>query len=618
MPAGTGLRLPTPQGVLLGNPWATDEGGLLASTLNVLTSYGTFQSRPGITKLGPALDPAEPVMGSMWVRDKAGVIQLVVATTRRWWAFNNTTREWIDLSAGHQPVTGETVDTMDPVVADQEITGTLKHPVLPGSVTFTDHGSTPQVVTDNGAGVLVGNVGSGGTMLIDYATGIYSFSFALGGATHDGPVDVAYQYTGFLLTGTPLMPTTFTYWEEGGKQYLIGVNNQDPAVEWEVGALAYQSVTNSYVADTICTVANRLVYGCPDIGGVDFPTMVAWTAAGQRTNNPTLARDSLIDTSDKIVAVRRMGRLAGVVYREWSQWMGNAIAASDARAFQFTVADRQPGPIGPAAVAEGPGLRHLYFGSDLNLYTFDGVNSTLLAATANLLTGRFSSGARQTVSVVFYPIGQYALVSLPLDGEQVPTHLLAYSFQTRGVFLGRWNPAIPITTIGTWQLELETPTHLLPNVPTHQLPDVVTHRLGFIAGQLVPIVGAAGQVYTLDGTTDDGVPIPLEADVLLPIIPGQDYEFDGVEMHVAPPANPITVSALLGPTLETLTEYPLGVIDPTLPPGDTEPGQPNAVILRAPGPMRGAVCVLRFTCAATQVIQIRRVAFFAWPRKVQA
>jgi hypothetical protein len=62
--------------------------------------------------------------------------------------------------------------------ANVAVTSTLKGaPIVPGSVTIFGDASG-QIITDDGLGNLIGNIGSGGTNTINYVTGAVSFSFA--------------------------------------------------------------------------------------------------------------------------------------------------------------------------------------------------------------------------------------------------------------------------------------------------------------------------------------------------------------------------------------------------------------------------------------------------------
>jgi len=72
--------------------------------------------------------------------------------------------------------------------------GTLRFkPVIANSVRFTDG---VRVVTDNGSGVLQGNVNPGGTNTIDYTTGDYDFTF---NATSTADVTVDYEIDDYAV-----------------------------------------------------------------------------------------------------------------------------------------------------------------------------------------------------------------------------------------------------------------------------------------------------------------------------------------------------------------------------------------------------------------------------------
>lgn len=88
-------------------------------------------------------------------------------------------------------ITGEVIVAGN-TPANQEIAGTLAtFPVDTNdfSCTITDSSGAPQVVYFLGSGVVVGDIGSGGTNTWDPETGVYSFSFA---AYSTGPVTADY------------------------------------------------------------------------------------------------------------------------------------------------------------------------------------------------------------------------------------------------------------------------------------------------------------------------------------------------------------------------------------------------------------------------------------------
>lgn len=92
------------------------------------------------------------------------------------------------------------IETETPTPATNQV-GTLTHggtygiraaEVSPSNykVTFTDQSGTPQVVTDDGAGNMIGDIGAG-TNTINYSTGAYDFHWA---SAPVGTVTVTYEY----------------------------------------------------------------------------------------------------------------------------------------------------------------------------------------------------------------------------------------------------------------------------------------------------------------------------------------------------------------------------------------------------------------------------------------
>lgn len=77
------------------------------------------------------------------------------------------------------PVEDEDITPSPPPAANEAIEVTLvADPPAPGSLVLSDASSPPQVIRDDGNGVLSGDVGTGGTNTVDYVTGDVSFSFA--------------------------------------------------------------------------------------------------------------------------------------------------------------------------------------------------------------------------------------------------------------------------------------------------------------------------------------------------------------------------------------------------------------------------------------------------------
>lgn len=102
--------------------------------------------------------------------------------------------------------TSETVNneqlTSTTTTTNTEMTPTLSYtPVRPGTVVFTDG---VLVITDDGNGNLVGDIGSGGTNTINYVTGLVSCSWNAGTASTG--VQATYEYDSESVATADLIP----------------------------------------------------------------------------------------------------------------------------------------------------------------------------------------------------------------------------------------------------------------------------------------------------------------------------------------------------------------------------------------------------------------------------
>jgi hypothetical protein len=368
---------------------------------------------------------------------------------------------------------------------------------------------------------------------------------------------------GVPLTNSDL-PITFTYFFQGGVQYVIGVNGTDPTKEFNLAGAAYANLANAPIARTVCTVAGRVFFGAIKVGGTLFPQTCQWSAAGQRTVYPALAKNDVADTSDHIVLVINLGRRAVAIMKEQSQHLALSQPGSDANAFEFQLLDYQPGPIGACRRRSRSGRpSDRITGIDFNLRAFDGVKGTVIKDTQKYLLGRLNFAARALTSVRYYPARQEIWCAVPLDTDTIPTHLLVYSYITGGVTLDRVPTDLPISHLGKFYAEFDTVTDALPDIPTDQLPDVPTDQLGISSRGETLLAGSSANVFSLEGQTDNGFNIVNDWQIALPVLPRQEYQFDGLEALFAPTTIlPITISVRIGQTLETLTEMVLGYIIP--------------------------------------------------------
>jgi hypothetical protein len=121
-------------------------------------------------------------------------LRLVYGTTKGSVSQGSTTFDPIGLGPNNPNYTSPTIDTEQIGVGSgssaQAFSGNLSFtPLIPGTISFTDG---TQIVTDNGNGVLIGNVFAG-SWTINYATGAYNFEFA-STVTLNNPVTAGYDY----------------------------------------------------------------------------------------------------------------------------------------------------------------------------------------------------------------------------------------------------------------------------------------------------------------------------------------------------------------------------------------------------------------------------------------
>jgi len=406
-----------------------------------------------------------------------------------------------------------------------------------------------------------------------------------------------------------LMPTTFTYFFQGAHQYMIGVNDKDPTKEFDITQnTVFATIAAAPIGRTCATVANRVVIGNLLYSGTRFPNDVQWSSVADRTSWPAIARNTLPDTADNIMAIRTLGRNSAAILMERSQWIMQAQLGSDAAAFSFTVMDHSPGPIGPAACDIGPGgMQVVYLGEDGNIWSFNGVQSQMIYQTQRYIAGRVNFVTKYLTAVAYQHAQQEIWISIALDGDFYPTHLLIYSYKNSQVYIQQTPSTIPVTAMGLCICELSTPTNQLPDVPTNQLPDIPTNFLGVSSKIEELIMGNTVGTYHWEGTLDAGSNIFNDWRLLMPVIPGSNYVFDGLEIMAEPmdaQSGAFTVSVQLGPAYDNLTETILGVLDPS----------DSATLSITNVELNGRVVVVRIT--GNGYLKIRRLEVRAWEARV--
>ena len=114
-----------------------------------------------------------------------------------------------------------------------------------------------------------------------------------------------------------------------------------------------------------CTVAGRILLLLP-------PFTVRWSNFLDPLTYQDGSINILADTEDKVVAIRNLGTLGFVVYKEGSRYIGLAQAGSDANAFRFEYYGVEiEGPCGPNALVSVQGS-HMYLTPTGRVGVFDG------------------------------------------------------------------------------------------------------------------------------------------------------------------------------------------------------------------------------------------------------
>lgn len=207
---------------------------------------------------------------------------------------------------------------------------------------------------------------------------------------------------GTVLTLADTGATIFAPLLDLVKSGFVATNNKDLPYLWKLGDATRTILSNAPISRSVCMAMvgisnSRMVFG----GISGFPSRVRWSALADPTAYPATAIADLLATPDRIVAVRAFTRGVFAIYKDRSQWLGIAQDGSDASAFRFELIDRQPGPIGPGAIYDGPHNSHVYLGNDGNIYQFDGSSSRIMSRTSDL-RGVLFDAARTENNTILY------------------------------------------------------------------------------------------------------------------------------------------------------------------------------------------------------------------------
>ncbi len=365
---------------------------------------------------------------------------------------------------------------------------------------------------------------------------------------------------GSPLAGAVTQPIRFTMGLQSATKTLVGVNGPfNKYKTWVPGAAAYSEPAAAIEAVCCMSLAGRVLFGATgNASGLPAnPSRVQWTAFADLTSLPALAFSDLSELENPIVAMQRLHPTSGAVLADGAQYLALAQPGSDATAFAFILVDSQPGPVGPAAVCPGPQGTAYYFGSDYNLYRFDGSSAQIVAYISWLIQAAIitiSFQALATVSMVYVPQTQDILIAVPTETQGVPSTIFAYNILTQQVNIWRYATTRQISSLGLWSFQTQTTWEAMPDLPWTTSADVPWNQAGVTATGQTVVVGLGASVATMSGTTDLGTGIDWIWDYQLPLSPGKEYIFDSVEIITnALSSDTVSVSVKSGPSADNLT-----------------------------------------------------------------
>ena len=226
-------------------------------------------------------------------------------------------------------------------------------PVGAFSTTEIATGAFQEDAFQNDAFQIVGNTPTS-VLLVITPTTVWTF---WGGIWHD--------ITGTPLTGQESAFARATSIQIGTTINVIITNGSDTPQVWDSVAATVSPLAGSPPKWTdITTASDRII-------GIVPPYLVRWGNSLDLTTWPSANFRSLGDTVDPVVAVRNLGTLGVVVYKQRSIWIGSPNGVTDATYFSFSIRGFWDGPASPAAVVDVDGANY-YMTDTGRMAYFDG------------------------------------------------------------------------------------------------------------------------------------------------------------------------------------------------------------------------------------------------------
>lgn len=178
--------------------------------------------------------------------------------------------------------------------------------------------------------------------------------------------------TNTLLTGGDSNPVRFASIEISGVIYTIITNGVDTPRLWDSSSATVSNVSGSPPLWTdITTIGDHIV-------GIIPPYTVRWGNNLSVSTWPALNFRDVADTQDRVVAIRNMGTLGGVLYKEKSIWSVISLGGAESTFYRFELRGFYDGPCSPAAVVDANGVQY-YLTSNGRIGRYNGTQHDWVA-----------------------------------------------------------------------------------------------------------------------------------------------------------------------------------------------------------------------------------------------
>lgn len=456
---------------------------------NWLFSRGEFRSRPGLAKMGTTLG-SRPV-GVTYYDLPSLKGNIVVMTTRGWWAWDATSETWVDLTATGAILT---------ISVNAGGTG-----YAPGDTGTIGAGAATYSVTTAPAGVVTAvSLTAGGTGY-SVATGVSTTATSGGGSG----LKLNILTQSGQLTGSATTIGVFRLFEKSGVQYLVGVNGKDHPKVWDQDLTTpsdFRDLADSPPhASCMAVCANRMLLANFTASAGSSQAIIYSDFNNFDNGWSTCVETLLADTPGEIMALREMGNLSFAIYKRDSIYMGMAQGGADPFAYQMA-ASHCVGPASPDAVISDAVGRHIFLGYDGGVYVFDGTRPVSMGDHIRDHIRSYADFDRfgrsfgtydweRNMAWFWYPrvLGADTNAAVAIDVSSGA----CWPMRWPGLYFGAAAKPIIVTAIRIGELTMPIGSITLT------LGEMTRRRPNLLVGEI------GGQVYVDTGLDDDGTAIPV-------------------------------------------------------------------------------------------------------------